>query len=93
MFYHWFLDEPDPAAREVQMAKLRSSEGSDRSHPFSHNLLHIRHLKKQSDQNHENTASMIKSSSNTNKWIFVQLASWQTQYTSPLTRFHISWLK
>ena len=80
MFYHWFLDEPDPAAREVQMAKLRSSERSDRSHPFSHNLLHIRHLIKQSDQNHENTASMIKSSSNTNKWIFVQLASWQTQY-------------
>ena len=93
MFYDWFLDEPDPAAREVQMAKLRSSERSDRSHPFSHNLLHIRHLIKQSDQNHENTASMIKSSSNTNKWIFVQLASWQTQYTSPLTRFHISWLK
>ena len=91
MFYHWFLDEPDPAAREVQMAKLRSSERSDRSHPFSHNLLHIQHLIKQSDQNHENTASMIKSSSNTNKWIFVQLASWQTQYHLWLASTSAGW--
>ena len=73
------------------MAKLRSSERSDRSHPFSHNLLHIRHLIKQSDQNHENTASMIKSSSNTNKWIFVQLASWQTQYHLWLASTSAGW--